>query len=277
MNEILNNLAPLFEDIEYKLYSFKRETYSDIFHSYLEENQDFFAAVNGMLETADEMDVFISQFAQQIVDYAAECINAISGKGKRERAQLDYNMFMAVYFMPAILEGKQEGAQELTNCICEKWAEAFKDQKIKSADFETIASGFKSKLCYITTAVCKSLKKTDDCYELELLRDYRDNYLVKTQDGKQLVEEYYDIAPTIVKRIDKSADAEVKYRYIWEQYLKPCIMAIEQGKLDACGNTYMEMVEELRSRYMTTAKDKEERQTAGSQKHETAEAVGGME
>lgn len=252
MNETFRNLAPLFERMEEMLHDFKRETYSDIFQRYLKEHKDFFDELNRNL-AAGEAEGFIDAFAQQVVDYVANTLEAMVGKGKREKAQLNYNMFMAVYLMPAILEGKQKGAQALTDGICEKWAGAFKGNHIKSADYATIASGFRTKLCYITTAVCKSQHKPDDCYELELLRDYRDRYLMKTPEGAQIVEKYYDVAPTIVKRINKSADAEEKYQYIWEHYLKQCIVAIENGDLEVCGKTYMDMVEELCGQYMTTA------------------------
>ena len=73
--------------------------------------------------------------------------------------------------------------------------------------------------CYITTAVCKSLNKPDDCYELNLLREYRDQYLMGTKDG-EICKEYYNIAPTIVKRIDRSPDASEIYADIWEKYFK---------------------------------------------------------
>lgn len=256
MDETLKNLAPLFDQMEDKLQDFKRETYAEVFHKYLETNQLFFTELNRMLEM-EEKQAFADIFAQTVVDYVAGTLGEIDGKIKKEREQLNYNMFMAVYFMPAILEGKKEGAKQLTDCICMKWAETFKGNQIKSADYATIASGFRTKLCYITTAVCKSLHKTADCYELELLRDYRDNYLRSKPEGEQIIEKYYDVAPTIVKRIDKSDDAEEKYRYIWEHYLRPCVVAIESGELEVCGRTYMDMVEELRGQYMITEKQEE--------------------
>lgn len=256
MDETLKNLAPLFEQMEDMLHDFKRETYAEVFQKYLETNQLFFTELNCRLET-EEKQAFADTFAQMVVDYVAGVLGEISAKIKREKEQLNYNMFMAVYFMPAILEGKKEGAKQLTDCICEKWVRSFKGNSIKSAEYATIASGFRTKLCYITTAVCKSLQKTEDCYELKLLRNYRDQHLRLQPEGERMIEKYYDVAPTIVKRIDKSDDAKEKYRYIWEHYLKPCIAAIESGELEVCGNTYRNMVEELRGQYMITEKQEE--------------------
>lgn len=250
MNEAFMDIAPLFDEMELRLHNFNKDNYEKVFHDYLEENKLFFEGLNKTLADLGEEEYFIPDFADIVIGFVEKELENSKGKIKREDKQLSFNMFMAVYFMPAILEGKQARAQELTECICRKWAEKFTGNHIKSADYNTILSGFKSKLCYITTAVCKSLHKAEDCYELELLRKYRDGYLAQTQEGEALVSKYYDIAPTIVKRIDKSADAEEKYRYIWETYLKPCVFAIENGQMEECGKTYIKMVEELQEQYM---------------------------
>ena len=55
-----------------------------------------------------------------------------------------------------------------------------------------------------------------------------------TKDGEILVKEYYNIAPTIVKRIDRSPDASEIYADIWEKYLKPCVRLIEAGEQEEC-------------------------------------------
>lgn len=250
MNEMLKNIEPLFSDMDVMIHAFNKNTYPSAFQGYREKHQAFFQALDQ--ELAEDAVSLTDEFPEVIITFVKEKIEAINGRGKRESYQLNCNMFMATYFMPAILEGKQEKAQVLTDAICTKWAENFKGNNIKSADFTTICSGFKTKLCYVTTAVCKSLHKPDHCYELETLRHYRDEYLMHEEGGRELVEKYYDIAPTIVRRIDKNANADEKYRYIWENYLKPCITAIENGELAECRETYIDMVEELQNEYMIT-------------------------
>lgn len=251
MNETLRNIAPLFEGMDKRNHAFKRETYADTFQSYREENGGFFLELDRAL-AAGQQEELSWELAGAVTGYVKETLGAVREKRRREAAQLNYNMFMAVYFLPAILEGKQNGAKELADSICAKWAETFPGNRIQSADFATIQSGFRTKMCYITTAVCKSLHKPEDCRELELLRGYRDGYLMR-HGGAALVEEYYDIAPTIVKRINKLPDAEREYRYLWERYLKPCVAAIENGEPEVCGGTYTEMVEELKRKYVATA------------------------
>ena len=158
-------------------------------------------------------------------------------------------MILAVYVFPAILEQKGQSAEPFTDLLVEKWNTAFKTS-VGKANYEKIESGFHRKLCYITTAVCESQGKADDCYELELLRDYRDQYLLSTPEGEALVEEYYNIAPTIVSRIARSKAPRQVYEEIWQNYLSPCVRLIEEGQREACRERYMAMVYDLKGRYM---------------------------
>ena len=63
-------------------------------------------------------------------------------------------------------------------------------------------------------------------------------------------QEYYDIAPTIVKRINKRTDRREVYESIWEQYLSPCIKLIEEDKNTECQEIYSQMVRELQKEYL---------------------------
>jgi len=104
-------------------------------------------------------------------------------------------------------------------------------------------------LCFITTAVCNYFNKPDDCYELTTLRKFRDTWLAIQPDGKELVEEYYSIAPGIVKAIDGSPKKDQVYMYIWNHYIEPCIRLIELGANDTCKKLYIEMVNELKDEF----------------------------
>jgi len=104
--------------------------------------------------------------------------------------------------------------------------------------------------CYITTAVCNSFGKADDCYELTLFRNFRDSYLLKTPSGKQLVEEYYVKAPKIVAQIDALPEREMIYYRIWDQYLQRCMRHIQKNELEDCRNVYVTMVKKLEAAYL---------------------------
>ncbi len=107
--------------------------------------------------------------------------------------------------------------------------------------------------CFITTAVLKNFSKSDDCYELTTFRKFRDEFLTKEFDGKFLIEEYYKIAPTIVKNINSRDDADEIYKKIWDKYLKDCLKLIERGEMKKCKNKYVEMVQNLKKSFSNDA------------------------
>lgn len=115
---------------------------------------------------------------------------------------------------------------------------------------KTVSSATKSDGCFITTAVCDSFHKPDNCYELTMFRAFRDNWLKKQTDGQQLIAQYYAIAPKIVKNIDKLADADEIYLHIWNKYLKSCLSYIEHGKNEQCKSVYVKMVQDLYKKYL---------------------------
>lgn len=104
--------------------------------------------------------------------------------------------------------------------------------------------------CFITSAVCQSLGKPDDCYELTTFRAFRDNWLYKQPGGQELIKEYYRVAPQIVKNIDARMDKATIYTNILEHYLRPCLSLIEQGKNKQCRDLYEKMVNHLIAQYI---------------------------
>ena len=103
--------------------------------------------------------------------------------------------------------------------------------------------------CFITTAVCNSLNKKDDCYELQMFRKFRDNWLLKQIDGEKLIAEYYRIAPSIVNEIDKCPDSKIIYNNIWNYYLRKCLTMIENNENEKCKQLYIMMVQSLKQKY----------------------------
>ena len=63
------------------------------------------------------------------------------------------------------------------------------------------------------------------------------------------MEDYYDIAPTIVNRINAEKDSVNVYRSIYDSYISRCISQIESGELEECRSTYESMVNELTDKY----------------------------
>ncbi len=69
------------------------------------------------------------------------------------------------------------------------------------------------------------------------------------EEGEEIVQEYYNLAPTIVKHINKKKDSKKIYADIWSDYLSPCISLIEEGKNEECQELYVKMVRGLQKLY----------------------------
>lgn len=253
----LKAVAALPGQAEARLKGFKKNTYEAAFDAYMDENRTLWDSLHTLFAQEEDITQTAEEVAACLVNAVEEIVSGQKGRTGKEHAQLDINLYMVSFVFPAILScqeypKKDNNATKMADIICAKWKEAFPKYTISYTDFASIQGGFKQKLCYVTTAVCKSLNKQPDCKEIVLMKKYRDDYLMKQQDGAAIIQEYYDIAPTIVKRIDKETTADEKYRFLWEHYLKFCIEMIEAGQYESCRETYMQMVEELRKEYLIT-------------------------
>ena len=235
-----------------KVKAFRKDSYHELFERYKEENYAFYTAIKLVLDYASEesLDGIYHQIAGAFIREQEAALEQVKKKNEKFTVQMDKNMFMAVYVLPSIKEIRGNRANELAEAICKEWGSSFKDSNIIASDYDSIVQGFKRKLCYVTTAVCRNLNKGEDCEELRLIKEFRDGYLASTKEGMALIEEYYDIAPTLVKRIAKDAEAQAKYIWLWNNYLAPCVACIKAGRQEECKETYCEMMEELRKEYM---------------------------
>lgn len=115
----------------------------------------------------------------------------------------------------------------------------------RGSSTHTTSGGF----CFITSATCRAEGRPDDCAELTAIRRYRDEVLAKTDDGRALIDTYYRIAPTIVKRIDASDDREAIYDSIFENYIDPIYHLLLDDRGDDAKEMYITMVKKLAERY----------------------------
>ena len=245
-------LTVLFDEMLAYGKEFRRKTYAGV----MEYARERYAhTVDAVIECfadtpEEERGALTERLAQIIPEHAYEKMQSVK-KRNRDRMYVDYNMNMAVYVVPLLNESKDKNCVALTERMVELWNEkGITNMRLMHSTYDEIAGGFERKLCYITTAVCLSQGKADDCYELELLREYRDTYLLSTPEGEALVKGYYNIAPTIVSRIARSEAPKQVYEEIWKNYLAPCVGLIEAGRPEACQEQYMAMVYELKGRYM---------------------------
>ncbi len=89
--------------------------------------------------------------------------------------------------------------------------------------------------CYLTSACMKFYQEQfdDNCYELSVLRWFRDNFVPKED-----IEHYYEIAPVIVEAINKEEKSNLIYDYIYDNVVDYCVTKIENGKYDEAYSRY---------------------------------------
>lgn len=107
-----------------------------------------------------------------------------------------------------------------------------------------------NKSCFLTTAIVRSLQLPDDCPQLLLLREFRDQILLNSRDGRDEVENYYAIAPRIVASIERRPDAGCVYRELYEHDLKPILRALRALDPVSAHVQYRRMVVRLDRRYL---------------------------
>lgn len=107
-------------------------------------------------------------------------------------------------------------------------------------------------MCFLTTACVRYYNLRDDGYELNTLRNYRDNYLKSSEAGKRLVEQYYRLSPQIVMHIENDSRKSDVYAFIHNSVLRSCAQ-IDKLRYQAAQTTYKKMVEHLLKRYHLSA------------------------
>lgn len=245
IQEISVTLGQMLTYFKNPMKAFTRDTYADNFNDFTEYFKDCLENISRLPEETTDC---YAQIAQQFIKQAQAELTSLR-KRKYDERMLDYNLVMVAFVLPSLLTIKGETGRMLCDELTRCWKEQFPKTNISAATFAEIDAGFKRRFCYITTAVCESLGKGDECHELTVLRRYRDEYLESLDDGKELILEYYDVAPSIVKHINRQSDAKAIYHSIFEQYLMPCISMIEKQENEQCKELYQKMVYDLKDAY----------------------------
>ena len=101
--------------------------------------------------------------------------------------------------------------------------------------------------CYLTTACMKYLREKfdDNCYELTVLRWFRDNFVSKND-----IEHYYNVAPIIVTKINSEEKSNDIYNYIYDSIIDYCVTEIENGHYEEAYKRYKESILALEKHYI---------------------------
>lgn len=81
--------------------------------------------------------------------------------------------------------------------------------------------------CFLTEACCNYRGLSDNCKELTILRDFRDNTLSQSEMGTKLIAHYYKIAPDIVEQINSSENRNKLYSEIFDS-IKEIVYCIKE-------------------------------------------------
>lgn len=176
---------------------------------------------------------------------ADRLIEELASTWKNKGMQEDDKVIIAIFLVPLVRKLKLDCSEEFCTILQKTWADRYPKSPFYLGSYEDITGGFRKKLCFITTAVCEAAGKPDDCPELTAFRAFRDGWLMEQPDGRALVEEYYDVAPGIVARIDLCTDREQVYGRLRKEYLEPCYAMLLQNDLQGCKKRYTEMVRTL--------------------------------
>lgn len=110
--------------------------------------------------------------------------------------------------------------------------------------------GYLNNDCFITTAICTSMGKDDRCEELQILRAFRDDYLINLPNGKSELDHYYRVSPNIVLEINARIDSSHVYSSINRDFLQPAINMIKDGERHKAYLLYRKMVNDLEIEFL---------------------------
>ncbi len=100
--------------------------------------------------------------------------------------------------------------------------------------------------CFLTTACMHNYKNNfdDHCYELEVLRWFRDQFV-----SKEDIEYYYAVAPIIIEAIEHSYKKSKAYAEIYQDVIRYCVKEIEKQEYVEAYQRYKDSVLKLEEQY----------------------------
>lgn len=174
---------------------------------------------------------------------------------KQRRRKNGATVFCANCLYPA--SGNTAKSYRLNNGLCPGCWEGKNKNQIADADYiksrfgGSSSSGSGGGGCFITTATLNALQKSDDCEELNLFRDFRDNYVIKQPLGRELIQEYYTLAPVIVNKINQRTDCKKVYSDLWFNHLVHCHSALNNNDHQLAGDIYISLIKKLQREYLS--------------------------
>ncbi len=91
--------------------------------------------------------------------------------------------------------------------------------------------------CYFTTICVEHLELDDNCLELKTLRGLRE-IVSQTDEGKQLINKYYNIAPELVQSIKKHKNKDTILSYGYQEIIVKAVDLTLKGKFNDAKEHY---------------------------------------
>ena len=134
-------------------------------------------------------------------------------------------------------------------CEISKTYQNGRDTQCLSSDDWRRCPNLEGKSCYLTTACVHHAGLADDCKELTTMRKLRDGYLLSLPNGKAMRDEYYLLAPKIVKAIECSDTRNDTLTDILTR-VRQCVQFADNGNNEAAFVVYTTMFNELKNKYV---------------------------
>jgi len=107
--------------------------------------------------------------------------------------------------------------------------------------------------CFLTTTICDIFGFADDCYGLNIMRNFRDTILVNDIKYHALLAEYEVVGPVISEKMYKDNHRDEVAGYYFENYIYDIIMNLSTRKdYNEAVDKYVEMVNDMKRMYGVT-------------------------
>ena len=169
--------------------------------------------------------------------------NYVNDKGVTIKINTDKNGNDHISFYGGEVDQPHDAAHVNVNYDKESWSST-----THGPDKSDTSSG--SGGCYLTTACMKHFMNNfnDKCYELQLLRWFRDNFV-----SEEDIAHYYEIAPLIVSEINSLPNSNEIYDKIYYHVIDVCVKAIEKSEYAVAYQRYKESILQLEEAYVRPA------------------------
>ena len=101
--------------------------------------------------------------------------------------------------------------------------------------------------CILATTVLLAAGKSEDCYELQMFRLFRDKYVRQLNNGDELITLYYEVAPKVISFLTSDSVSDTKIQNLYDK-LQKIVMYIEKEDykmaLDRCIQVFCSLLEE---------------------------------